>query len=248
MLSDSDIELAELAGAFIHELKNHISTLNLNLQILAEEFAEPGNPRERRVLDRIQRLQGECNRLVDVSNDFNRFARLQNLESHPTRLEPVLEQILDFFNPTARANNIQVHCYFSSDSPRVRLDSDVFKQAILNLLLNAMQAMPAGGEITLQTSLEDGRLVLRIIDNGQGMQPDIAERVFKPYYTTKPGGSGLGLATTRKIIEAHHGTISVASEPMRGTCFTINLPVYEVGSERVQEPTEEPIHVNKHVP
>lgn len=245
MLSDSDIELAELAGAFIHELKNHVSTLNLNLQILAEEFETPSNPRERRVLDRIQRLQGECARLIDVSNDFNRFARLQNLESRPTHLEPVLEQIIDFFNPTARANNIQIHCYFMSDSPLVVLDTDVFKQAILNLLLNAMQAMPAGGEITLQTLVEGDKNVLRIIDNGQGMQPEIAQRVFKPYYTTKPGGSGLGLATTRKIIEAHLGTISVDSEPMRGTCFTIRLPIYEAGSEKVQQPTEEPIHVHK---
>ena len=225
MLSDSDIELAELAGAFIHELKNHISTLNLNLQILAEEFEEAQNPRERRVLDRIQRLQGECSRMVDVSNDFNRFARLVNLNSRPERIDKILGEVLDFFGPTARANNIEVRTFFPSDLPLVRLDSEVFKQAILNLFLNAFQALPIGGEITIQVNIEQNHCVLRIIDTGHGMPPEVVSRVFKPYYTTKPGGSGLGLATTKKIIEAHGGSIGVESEPKRGTCFTISLPL-----------------------
>ncbi len=229
MLSDSDIELAELAGAFIHELKNHISTLNLNLQILAEEFEETQNPRERRVLDRIQRLQGECTRMVDVSNDFNRFARLVNLNKSPERIDAILGDVLDFFMPTARANNIEIHTFFPSDLPLVNLDSEVFKQAILNLLLNAFQALPIGGEITIQLSLEKSHCVLRIIDTGHGMAPEVVSRVFKPYYTTKPGGSGLGLATTRKIIEAHGGSIGVESESRRGTCFTICLPLIGSG-------------------
>lgn len=246
MLSDSDIELAELAGAFIHELKNHISTLNLNLQILAEEFEEASTPRERRVLDRIQRLQAECSRMIDVSNDFNRFARLQNLETRPERIDGVLGEILDFFVPTARATNIEVRTFFPSDLPLINLDRDVFKQAILNLLLNALQAMPTGGELTIQVRIEQGRCVIRIIDTGHGMPPEVVSRVFKPYYTTKPGGSGLGLATTRKIIEAHGGTIGVESEPTRGTCFTITLPVFgDEAVNGVQEPTQEPIHVHK---
>ena len=246
MLSASDIELAELAGAFIHELKNHISTLNLNLQILAEEFEEASTPRERRVLDRIQRLQAECSRMIDVSNDFNRFARLQNLETRPERIDALLGELLDFFVPTARATNIEVRTFFPSDLPLINLDRDVFKQAILNLLLNALQAMPTGGELTIQVRIEKGNCVIRIIDTGHGMPPEVVSRVFKPYYTTKPGGSGLGLATTRKIIEAHGGTIGVDSEPTRGTCFTITLPVFGDGTQNgVQEPTQEPIHVKK---
>lgn len=246
MLSDSDIELAELAGAFIHELKNHISTLNLNLQILAEEFEEASTPRERRVLDRIQRLQAECSRMIDVSNDFNRFARLQNLETRPERIDALLGELLDFFVPTARATNIEVRTFFPADLPLINLDRDVFKQAILNLLLNALQAMPTGGELTIQVRIEHGRCVIRIIDTGHGMPPEVVSRVFKPYYTTKPGGSGLGLATTRKIIEAHGGTIGVNSEPTRGTCFTITLPVFgDEATNGVQEPTQEPVHVKK---
>src|SRR3974377_2212106 len=93
-------ELAELAGGFIHELKNHLSTLGLNLQLLAEDFANPENLRERRALGRVQRLQGECNHLVEVANDFLRFARVKDLQLVATDLGKILEEMVDFFGPT----------------------------------------------------------------------------------------------------------------------------------------------------
>src|SRR5256885_1584976 len=112
-------ELAELAGGFIHEIKNHLSTLGLNLQLLAEDFQEPQSQRERRALERIQRLQGECHRLVDVSNDFLRFARVKDLELAPTSVTEVVEEMLDFFGPTARQANIDIKPYLAGDLPRV---------------------------------------------------------------------------------------------------------------------------------
>src|SRR5689334_24837795 len=102
MWSEQYAELAELAGSFIHEIKNHLSTLGLNLQLLAEDFQEPQSQRERRAMDRVHRLQSECQRLVEVSNDFLRFARVNDLELAPTSLNPVIEEMLDFFDPTAR--------------------------------------------------------------------------------------------------------------------------------------------------
>src|SRR5947209_1967156 len=101
-------ELAELAGGFIHEIKNHLSTLGLNLQLLAEDFQEPQTQRERRALTRIQRLQTQCQRLVEVSNDFLRFARIKHLDLAPADLAKVLEEMIDFFGPTARAANIEI--------------------------------------------------------------------------------------------------------------------------------------------
>src|SRR5437868_2277018 len=147
-------ELAELAGGFIHEIKNHLSTLGLNLQLLAEDFQEPQSQRERRALERIQRLQGECLRLVDFSNDFLRFARVQDLELSPTNLTEVIEEMIDFFGPTARQANIDIKLYLPGDLPPVALDREMFKLALLNLLLNAEQAMPSGGELTIQASCE----------------------------------------------------------------------------------------------
>src|SRR5260370_21640574 len=150
MSTDQYAALAELAGGFIHEIKNHISTLGLNLQLLAEDFQEPETQRERRALDRIQRLQTECQRLVEVSNDFLRFARVRDLDLKPDSVAATIEELIDFFGPMARAAGIEIKTYLPADLPAVALDRDLFKQALLNLLLNAQQAMPKGGELTIQ--------------------------------------------------------------------------------------------------
>jgi two-component system, NtrC family, sensor histidine kinase HydH len=223
------VELAELAGSFIHEIKNHLSTLGLNLQLLAEDFQDPDTQRERRALTRIHRLQSECQRLVDVANDFLRFARLKELDLDPTDLDAVIEELVDFFGPTARQANIDIKLYVPPDLPPVPLDRELFKQALLNLLLNAQQAMPDGGQITLQAAAEPRdrpeAVCLSVIDTGKGMPPEVAAKAFRPFFSTRAGGSGLGLATTRKIIEAHGGSITLQSEPGKGTKFTLCLPV-----------------------
>jgi len=221
---DDYAALAELAGGFIHEIKNHLGTLGLNLQLLAEDFEDPQSQRERRALTRIQKLQAECQRLVDLSNDFLRFARLRDLPLELCSLAKVIEEMVDFFEPTARAAGIDIKTYLSADLPAVRLNRDMFKQALLNLMLNAEQALTGGGSITVQAILEPGHVCLSLIDTGHGMPPDVLAKVFEPFFSTKSTGSGLGLATTRKIVEAHHGAIDVQSEVGKGTKFTIRLP------------------------
>jgi signal transduction histidine kinase len=240
VLSQQYSELAELAGGFIHDIKNHLSTLGLNLQLLAEDFQEPQNQRERRALERVLRLQAECQQSVDLSNDFLRFARLHELELTPTSLAGVLEEIVDFFGPSARASDIEIKCYLPADLPSAALDRDMFKQALLNLLLNAQQAMPSGGVITLQAAREGGGIRLDLIDTGKGMTPEVVAKAFRPFFTTRPGGSGLGLATTRKIIEAHSGSIHLQSEVGRGTKFTIHLPAAVGPQERPIPSTSSP--------
>jgi signal transduction histidine kinase len=224
-LDEQYAELAELAGGFIHEIKNRLSTLGLNLQLLAEDFQEPQSPRERRALDRVQRLQHECGRLVNVSNDFLRFARVKDLELVPADLGDVIEEMIDFFGPSARQANIEIKSYLPADLPPVRLDRELFKQALLNLMLNAEQAMPEGGELTLQAVVEPGCVCLSLIDTGKGMNSETLQRIFRPFFSTRAGGTGLGLPTTRKIIEAHGGSIAVESEIGKGTKFTLRLPI-----------------------
>jgi signal transduction histidine kinase len=218
-------DLAELAGGFCHEIKNHLSTLGLNLQLLAEDFTDAETHRVRRALDRVRRLQGECERLIEVSNDFLRFARLRDFDLKATRLPAVIEEMIDFFAPTAKQARVEVRSFVPADLPPVKLDVELFKQALLNLMLNAEQAMPEGGELTVQACVEDGRVRLDLIDTGVGMTADAAAQVFKPFWTTKPGGNGLGLPTTKRIVEGHGGSIEVQSEPGRGTKFTLRLPV-----------------------
>src|SRR5688572_27402298 len=127
-MNDQYTALAELAGGFIHEIKNHLSTLGLNLQLLVEDFDDAKSQRERRALSRVQRLQNECQRLVDISNDFLRFARIKDLNLVPADLGKVIEEILDFFGPTARAAKIDIKTFLPADLPLVPLDRDLFKQ------------------------------------------------------------------------------------------------------------------------
>jgi signal transduction histidine kinase len=224
--TDDYAALAELAGGFIHEIKNHLNTLNLNLQLLAEDFQDSETQRERRALTRVQKLQGECQRLVDLSNDFLQFARIKELRLEPADLGKLVQEMLDFFTPTARAASIDIKTFLPADLPTLQLNKEMMRQALLNLLLNAVQAMPQGGELTIQASVENGHVCVSLIDTGTGIAPEVLPKIFRPFFSTKAksGGSGLGLPTTRKIIEAHHGTIDVQSDVGKGTKFTIRLP------------------------
>src|ERR1017187_5668920 len=120
-LNDDYAALAELAGGFIHEIKNHLNTLNLNLQLLGEDFQNPETQRERRALTRVQKLQGECQRLVDLSNDFLRFARIREVALDPGDLGKLVEEMIDFFTPTARSANIDIKSFLPADLPALLL-------------------------------------------------------------------------------------------------------------------------------
>jgi signal transduction histidine kinase len=133
--------------------------------------------------------------------------------------------MVDFLSPTAKQKGIAITWYPGGGLPPVMLDRDLFKQALLNLLLNAEQAMPNGGEIILQASREADFVKLDVIDTGCGIAPDMLPKIFKPFHTTKPGGNGLGMPTTRKIVQAHGGNINVQSEEGRGTKASIRLPL-----------------------
>src|SRR6188768_2397505 len=124
-------ELAELAGGFIHDIKNHLGTLSLNLQLLAEDFENPQTPRERKALERVTRLHGECQKLVELSNDFLRFARAQEPDRRPVALDEVVVRMTDFLTPTARQRGIEINWFPAPDLPPVAIDRDLFEQALL---------------------------------------------------------------------------------------------------------------------
>ncbi|HEY1187452.1 MAG TPA: ATP-binding protein [Gemmata sp.] len=239
--------IGELAAGFIHEIKNHLGTLSLNLQLLAEDFEGAQSPRERKALDRVSRLSAECRKLLDLSNDFLRFARLSELRAEVTTLDEVVGRVTDFLGPTAKQRGVEIKWFSAPDLPPVCLDSNLFEQALLNLGLNACDAMPDGGTLTLLGRADAagadrkeqesggagsppspvtraGVVQLDVIDTGVGIGPEALGKLFRPFHTTKPDGNGLGLATVRKIVAGHGGTIEVQSAPGRGTKFTITLP------------------------
>jgi signal transduction histidine kinase len=224
-LEDRYAEISELAGGLAHEIRNPLSTLSLNLDLLGEDFQAPETPRDRRVLQRIGRLRGEVRRLHDILENFLRFARVQNLKFEPTDVNAIVDELRDFYEPQAQAQGIVVRVSFATGLPRIDLDADLFKQAILNLILNAEHAMPEGGELILKTRRDSDHVFIDVIDTGAGMTEDVRSKIFDAFFSTRRGGSGLGLPTTRKIVEAHGGLIRVQSEPGKGSQFTMILPI-----------------------
>lgn len=217
-------EIAQLAGGLAHEIRNPLSTMSLNLDLIAEDFQKPESPRDRRVLQKLDRLRRESQRLQDILENFLRFARAQELRREPADLNRTVEELCDFFEPQAMAQGIVIRTHFEPNLPKLSLDVDLFRQALLNLFINARQAMPDGGELILRTRSEGPWDVLEITDTGVGMAPEVRDRVFDAFYSNRTGGSGLGLPTTRKIVESHGGTIHVDSELGKGSLFTLRLP------------------------
>lgn len=218
-------EIAQLAGGLAHEIRNPLSTLQLNLQLLAEDLQNPETTRERRALVRVERLHHEVQRLHGILENFLRFARIQDLDLHPADLNGVVEDIRDFYEPLALTRSIVIRTQLDADLPRVNLEPDLFKQALFNLVLNAEHAMPTGGDLILTTRRDGDHVVLDVTDTGVGMTEEVSSRIFDAFFSTRPGGSGLGLPTTRKIIAGHGGTIRVQSEPGKGSRFSIQLPL-----------------------
>ena len=223
-LMEKYTEIASLAGGLAHEIKNPLSTLSLNLQLLAEDFAQPQSQNERRALRKIEILQTECRRLEEILNNFLRFARVADLHLHPTDVNQLIRELIEFHSMQAERAGIVLRDDLPSSLPEPRLDRDLFKQALQNLILNAQHAMPEGGELIFKSHADERHIYIDVIDTGHGIPPENLEKIFKPFYSTRTGGNGLGLPTTRKIIEAHGGQLLVESEVGKGTAFTIRLP------------------------
>jgi signal transduction histidine kinase len=216
--------VAALAGGLAHEIKNPLSTIGMLLELMVEDVGDAQTPRDRRLLSKIQTVQRECRHLEDMLNAFLQFARAGELDLASCDLNEQVRAFVEFYQPEAREHRIEISPHLAADLPPVRLDRALFRQMLMNLALNAQQSMPGGGLLEPQTRPRNGRVDLEIIDNGAGMDEATRSKMFQVFFSTRTGGSGLGLPTVRKIVEAHGGTIDCESEPGRGTRFVISFP------------------------
>jgi len=216
-------ELAELAGSLAHEIKNPLSVIRMNMDLLAEDLANAETPRERRARNKIDVVHDQCTRLENLLNDFLKFARVRALELAPANLNDQVLSVLRLFEVQARDSGIRILPHLDTDLPSVLLDRDTIRAALMNLVKNALEAMPDGGSLTIITRITRNGVALDLIDTGLGMDEQTALHMFDAFYSTKNGGSGLGLPTARKIIEAHGGRISVQSDVGCGTKFTLEF-------------------------
>ncbi len=216
-------ELGTLTGGLAHEIKNPLSTVQLNLQLLAEDLAADKQISPR-LSNRLNTAQRETTRLREILDDFLRYAGKIELDRKPVELNGMLEELVDFFAPQAQLQRVQMRHQAGAEPVMAEIDERMIKQAVLNLMLNALQAMDDGGELILSAGKREGEATIDVIDTGKGIGPEAAAQIFDAYYSTKSGGTGLGLAMTQRIVQEHGGKITLASEVGKGSDFTIHLP------------------------
>jgi len=212
--------LGELSAGMAHEIRNPLGSIKGAAEILKDDYGPDAPKREF-----VQILLKETDRLNQIVQEFLSFARPTPPELKQEDVNEVIESVLALTAQSARSSRITVEQKLDRTIGKRDLDGGLLKQAFLNLVLNAIQAMPAGGRLTVRSDLRPGGIEVQIADTGAGITPENRKKLFSPFFTTKKEGTGLGLAITFRIIQNHRGAIDVESEPGKGTTFTVRIPI-----------------------
>jgi signal transduction histidine kinase len=212
--------ISRITGGVAHEIKNPLNAISLRLDLLRARLGEP----EEELVGEIDILSKEVRRLDRVVKTFLDFSRPVDVKLTEVDLVAIAREVADLTTPQAGLANIHVWFEAAAEKAPIRGDADMLKQAILNLVLNAIEAMKNGGNLWLRVSKEQNLVVLNVSDDGPGIPPEARDKVFQLYFTTKSRGSGIGLAMTYRAVQLHNGTISFSTESGRGTSFQMQFP------------------------
>ena len=213
--------LGRLTSGMAHEVKNPLNAMVLQLELLKAKLAGQSEA----VKPQLDILSEEIRRLDRVVKTFLDFTRPIELRPAETDVETLVREVFTLAEPQARASQVRLIFEPNGTLPRLVVDRDLIKQALLNLVLNGCQAMPSGGELRVTPRAFPHRLELEIADQGTGIPPEVRPKIFTLCFTTKPGGTGVGLALAYRIFQLHNGSIDFSSEVNRGTTFRISLPL-----------------------
>ena len=214
--------LGRITAGVAHEVKNPLNSMRLWLENLKESLPQEKDGASQQA---VQVLDKEIDRLDAVVKRFLDFTRPMDVRLEVTQLADLLKEVLDFARPQLEKSNIQLAQLLPIDVPEVYVDRALLKQAVLNLVLNAAEAMPNGGQLRLVLSRRGEVAEITVGDTGKGIAPEHRQKIFQLFFTTRPGGSGIGLASTFRIVQLHNGSIDFTSEVGRGTTFRIELPL-----------------------
>ncbi|HEX4545608.1 MAG TPA: ATP-binding protein [Candidatus Acidoferrum sp.] len=213
--------LGRITAGVAHEVKNPLNSMRLWLENLKESLPPEQDSGSRQA---VQVLDKEIDRLDAVVKRFLDFTRPMDIRLEATQLAELLKEVLEIAKPQLRKGNIQLAQLLPIDVPAVYVDRALLKQAVLNLVLNAAEAMPNGGQLRLVLSRRGEMAEISVGDTGKGISPENRQKIFQLFFTTRPGGSGIGLASAFRIVQLHNGSIDFTSEVGRGTTFRIELP------------------------
>jgi PAS domain S-box-containing protein len=214
--------LGRITAGVAHEVKNPLNSMRLWLENLKESLPADSDGASKQA---VQVLDKEIDRLDAVVKRFLDFTRPMDVRLEPTQLAELLKEVLEVAQPQMHKANIQVAQLLPIDVPEVYVDRALLKQAILNLILNAGESMPSGGQLRLVLSRRGEMAEISVGDTGKGIPPEHRQKIFQLFFTTRPGGSGIGLASTFRIVQLLNGSIDFTTEVGKGTTFRIELPL-----------------------
>src|SRR6266849_1549507 len=214
--------LGRITAGVAHEVKNPLNSMRLWLENLKESLPEEQDSGTRQA---VNVLDKEIDRLDAVVKRFLDFTRPMEVKLEATQLAELLKEVLEVAQPQLQKANVQVAQLLPIDVPEVYVDRALLKQALLNLVLNAIEAMPTGGQLRLTLSRRGEMAEITVGDTGRGIPAENRQKIFQLFFTTRPGGNGIGLASTFRIVQLHNGSIDFTSEVGRGTTFRIELPL-----------------------
>ena len=220
LLADRLSSLGQLSAALIHEIRNPLASIKGAVEALCPDI--PPEHRKRQFLDAIK---GEAERLNKLVTDFLQFARPREPELLPVQPNDVVYAVVQLVGKEAIRLGVRLSVHLDTSLPRVMMDGEQIKQALLNLVINGMQAAPRGGEVQVATIRRQDAVGIRVKDSGSGISPDVASKLFTPFVTTKAGGTGLGLVIAERLVKQHHGTIHARNASEGGAVFEIELPL-----------------------
>lgn len=217
--------IGKMAAHVTHEIRNPLSSIGLNLELLEDEVATRD---DKEAAQLVGAIRGEVERLSKIAEQYLSISRRPKPSLERERVEDLVQELLTFVRPELERGNVTHQVNIDSDLPDALVDESLFRQALLNLVRNAREAMSKGGDLVINLrKATDGGIDLSIEDTGPGVPEDLRASIFDPFFTTKQRGTGLGLAVTRDIFEAHRGTIRCAGREGGGTRFLIHLPKAE---------------------
>lgn len=217
--------IGRMSSQVAHEVRNPLQSIGLNAELLEEEVLELGDTEARQeALGLLRAIQTEVERLAEVTEDYLRLARMPSPERQPEQLNDIVDALLSFSAEELARAGIEVVTELEPGLPLLQLDENQLRQALLNLVRNSREAMDGGGRLELRTARTSDGVELRLRDTGSGIPDQARAHIFEPFFSTKRGGTGLGLAMTQSIVEAHGGSIDCDSVVGEGTSFVIRLP------------------------